>query len=355
MNDVRASQLQKWLENKMGFVADSFTVVSGDASFRRYFRLREEGNSQSNRATLIAVDAPPPQEDCRPFVAVAEGLLASGVNVPRVIAVDYDLGFMVLSDLGDDLLLDGLDSVNVDTRYQQALNCLPRVMSCEAVVPQYEQAKLRDEMSLFSDWFLKQYLGVALDGDLLNQVFDCLIGSAVEQPQVFVHRDYHSRNLMLTLKGELGVIDFQDAVRGPITYDIVSLLRDCYVAWPLARVESWVDDSRQQLQKQGLLDCAVEQQQFMRWFDLMGARRHLKAIGIFARLNCRDSKPGYLLDIPRTLRYLLDVCDRYEALFEFAGVIRQSVLPVLSEKNSQSAKWFQATPYFDLETEVVVS
>jgi len=354
---LRLDQLTEWVAQQLklqGYEnADplELEVVSGDASFRRYFRARVSNGS------LIAVDAPPPQEDCRPFVSVAESLLAAGVAVPKVIAVDFELGFMLLSDLGDDVFLDGLSSPSVDLLYEQALKCLPGIMSCTGDVPVYDRAKLLQEMSLFSDWFIKQYLSIDFNTELLTGVFDWLAESALSQPQVFVHRDYHSRNLMITsssdLSTDLGIIDFQDAVVGPITYDIVSLLRDCYVAWPLSRVERWADGVRVQLQRKNLLSDSVDQRQFMTWFDLMGAQRHLKAIGIFSRLNCRDSKSAYLLDIPRTLRYLLDVCDVYDELNELAREIRRVVLPALFDKNKEAIKWFQEDHYIDIDMSTV--
>ena len=355
--DCRLDQLTEWVSQQVETRTTPVVleVVSGDASFRRYFRLRAEDDTKD----LIAVDAPPPQEDCKSFVSVARALLEAGVEVPEVFAVDYEQGFMLLSDLGDDLLLDCLsrsdvealnvEELTVEALYQKALGCLAQIMSCKAPVPSYSGLKLQDEMSLFPDWFLQEYLGVAVEPQVLRPAFDLLAESALEQPQVFVHRDYHSRNLMITPRQTLGVIDFQDAVVGPITYDIVSLLRDCYVAWPLSRVESWVEESRQYLQQKGLVNPSVTQSQFMKWFDLMGAQRHLKAIGIFARLNCRDAKPGYLLDIPRTLRYLLDVCDEYDALSDLAGEIRQRILPALFEKNKQASQWFQKAHYVDID------
>lgn len=352
--DCRLDKLTEWVTQQLNDEGGSgakpieLEVVSGDASFRRYFRVR----GSDGRVSLIAVDAPTPQEDCRPFVAVARALLSGGVMVPEVLAVDYDSGFMLLSDLGDDLLLDSLNASNVEVLYAKALDSLPRIMSCQADVPPYAESKLIEEMSLFPDWFLTKYLDVTVDDQLFKDVFHYLTGSALEQPQVFVHRDYHSRNLMVTEFNALGVIDFQDAVMGPITYDIVSLLRDCYVAWPHSRIESWVDGARKLLQEHQILPQEIDQRQFMKWFDLMGAQRHLKAVGIFARLNCRDGKPGYLLDIPRTLRYLLDICDTYKMLNELAGEIRSGILPALFEKNKQASQWFQKNHYVDIELNI---
>lgn len=366
--DCRLDMLTEWVaqqeeaEARVGGAGSiELEVVSGDASFRRYFRLK----TKADTGDLIAVDAPPPQEDCKPFVSIAKTLLAAGVAVPEVFAVDYDQGFMLLSDFGDELLLDTLSLSNVEMLYGQALGCLPAIMSCmgESASNEssdqlklrdqpkhYDRTKLLDEMQLFPDWFLTEYLEVNVDPKIMEPVFNLLVESALEQPQVFVHRDFHSRNLMITASGTLGVIDFQDAVVGPITYDIVSLLKDCYVAWPLSRVEACLVQSRKMLQQKGLLDSSIGQAQFRIWFDLMGAQRHLKAIGIFARLNCRDAKPGYLPDIPRTLRYLLDVCDEHIALNALAESIREVVLPALFEKNRLASQWFQETHCLEFES-----
>jgi aminoglycoside/choline kinase family phosphotransferase len=328
---------ERWGDNEL-----VLEPVSGDASFRRYFRSQVMCNGEIR--TFICVDAPPAQEDCHPFVAVAKGLLASGVTVPDVLAVDYEQGFMLLGDLGSTLFLDELPVLTqevIAARYKEAMRQLLNVMACDLTVPMYTAEKLREEMGLFSHWFLNQYLNVRLDESVLDRVFDLLIVSALEQPQVFVHRDYHSRNLMVLPDHGLGVIDFQDAVIGPITYDLVSLLRDCYVAWPSTRVAAWVADYRQLLLQKHTLGSTVSRSQFMKWFDWMGAQRHLKAIGIFARLYHRDGKSGYLQDIPRTLRYLLDVCDHYQDVRPLASEIRKTVLPALFERNHQAPQWFQ--------------
>lgn len=307
--------------------------VSGDASFRRYFRATLEGG------TCILVDAPPPHEDCRPFVAVDAALGANGVNVPALWAYDLDAGFMCLGDLGDELLWRPLDSARRNAKAQPSATMLYHAAFAELLkiqaadarhLPPYDTALLHREMQLFIDWFCTSLLGLDLSADelaMIEHVFDRLIARALEQPQVFVHRDYHSRNLMYRGQDALGVIDFQDAVRGPLTYDLVSLLRDCYIEWPRAQVEQWVDDYAQAARAAQLTvpSDAIFQQDF----DWMGMQRHLKVLGIFARLWLRDGKRGYLQDLPLTLRYLTSVARGYEEFAEFTHWLGECVEPVL--------------------------
>jgi aminoglycoside/choline kinase family phosphotransferase len=303
--------------------------VSGDASFRRYFRVL------SHNLSWIAVDAPPEKEDSAPFVNIARAWEPLEIHAPQVFQADLQQGFMLLSDLGDTLYLDRLDSGNADQLYRQAMLTLTHIQQCRTIqgvpFPPYDRALLSREMALFRDWFVDQLLELALDSSeqqLLDQTFERLIESALEQPQVCVHRDYHSRNLMLIDAQAPGVIDFQDAVWGPITYDLVSLLRDCYIAWPQAQVERWALEFRLLARQAGLLE-SVSESQFLRWFDLMGMQRHLKAIGIFARLNIRDNKPGYLADIPRTLNYLVQVAAQHPDMAEFGRWLNRRVVPVM--------------------------
>ncbi|MBK8755183.1 MAG: phosphotransferase [Candidatus Competibacteraceae bacterium] len=296
--------------------------ASSDASFRRYFRVWYDGQ------TRIVMDAPPAQEDCRPFVAMAQALRGLGLNAPEVLAGDLDQGLLLLTDLGSRQYLAELDDHRVSGLYDDALAALVRLQiggdPGSALLPPYDSALLHREMELFRDWFLGRLLGLNLSEDehhLLDHTFALLADNALEQPRVWVHRDYHSRNLMITDPDNPGILDFQDAVVGAVTYDLVSLLRDCYVAWPRSQVEAWALDYRVRLRALGMsgLDDAG---QFLRWFDLMGVQRHLKAIGIFARLNLRDGKPGYLGDIPRTLGYVLEVAGRYAELARLRGLLR---------------------------------
>jgi aminoglycoside/choline kinase family phosphotransferase len=284
--------------------------VAGDASNRHYFRLQLEDDSR------ILVHAPPASENNQAFLDVAGLLEQGGVRVPAIEAVDLEQGFLLLEDLGDQLLLPALNEKTAPGHYQHAMSTLLR-MSAVVLSPgelhAYDEALLDEELSRFGQWFVTQLLGYQLNDQeqaMLQRLFRLLIDSALEQPSVFVHRDFHSRNLMLLPAGELAVIDFQDAVRGPITYDIVSLLRDCYIGWPERSVREWALAYRDLLCEQGLL-AATDDATFLRWFDWMGLQRHLKVLGTFARLFLRDGKEAYLADLPLVIDYVLRVVARY--------------------------------------------
>ncbi|KZZ07289.1 aminoglycoside phosphotransferase, partial [Oleiphilus sp. HI0078] len=299
--DQRYQALCTWVAEALEIEKAELSVVSGDASFRRYFRFQQPGQS------LIAMDAPPEKEDSNSFVCLARSWREQGVNVPALIKVDLDKGFLLLSDLGDELLLPYLnpDSPVIESgnkHYAQAMKALLKIQSLKPAndyaLPLYDSALLQREMALFPDWLLEKKLGLDLSEDerqLLKASFHALEESALAQPQVVVHRDYHARNLMVVGE-ELGIIDFQDAVQGPNTYDLVSLLRDCYIVWPNEQLESWCRDFYDLLSDSAERQASFEQ--FKRDFDLMGMQRHLKAAGIFARLSLRDGKHGYLNDIP---------------------------------------------------------
>jgi hypothetical protein len=318
----REQNLLAWLHARTG---DHHELVpaSSDASFRRYFRIHTDGT------TRIVMDAPPPQEDCRPFVHVANLLHVAGVNAPEVIASDLNEGFLILGDLGTTTYLDVLNEGNVDRLYGDATGVLAQLQACiepaSADLPRYDAELLNFELSLFKDWYLQKHLGMTLDvgqENILTATNKLLVDSALAQTQVCVHRDYHSRNLMVTEKHNPGVLDFQDAVIGPVTYDLVSLLRDCYIAWPRERVEEWVQNYYQIAVESGIVnEDHVSELQFLRDFDLMGVQRHLKAIGIFARLLHRDGKDGYVNDIPRTMSYVKEVAGRYPELSQFAAFL----------------------------------
>jgi len=258
------------------------------------------------------------------------------VNAPRVIARNAADGFLLLTDLGATTYLDALrDAGRAGPLYRDAIAALVRIQARSsdhaAALPPYDERLLRTEMRLFPDWLLARHLGVGLDGAVsatLASAADRLVANALEQPQVFVHRDYHSRNLMVSEGANPGILDFQDAVHGPLTYDLVSLLRDCYVAWPQAQVLAWVRDFRREAAAAGL-DMGADEAQFLRWFDLMGVQRHLKASGIFARLWHRDGKPGYLADVPRTLGYVVEACERHDDLAALGELVRERVLPAM--------------------------
>lgn len=319
--------MQHWLGTLPGYRFSAISPASADASFRRYFRSRDENSGQS----YIVMDAPPDKEDCAPFLRVTKILRAAGVNAPEIFAENTEQGFLLLADLGDQPYLNHLNERHAETLYRDAISALVRMQNIkpEAMreLPAYDEPRLRNEMQLFEDWYLNRHLDVQLDTQQknnLNTLFDLLIASALEQPQVFVHRDYHSRNLMLTQHDNPGVIDYQDAVVGPCSYDLVSLLKDCYIEWPREKVEHWLHDY--------FLKSSVVQQyelplpQFIQWFDFMGIQRHLKVLGIFARLNYRDGKAQYLNDLPLTLKYVLDACARYEELEPLQQLLEQTVL-----------------------------
>lgn len=315
----RYNALCDWLETILPETAASLLPASSDASFRRYFRVHHNGTS------YIVMDAPPP-EDCAPFIAIAAALADLGLHVPKVLAGAPDQGFLLLTDLGPCTYLDVLNEHNVAGLYDDALQALARLQRngdpASPLLPVYDAALLTRELALFPEWFLTAYRGYTLNPEEQNVWDDAcrlLVASALEQPRVWVHRDYHSRNLMATVPNP-GVLDFQGAVIGPVTYDLVSLLKDCYITWPRDQVVTWALAYRAQLQQAGFAGLA-DAAQFLRWFDLMGAQRHLKAIGIFARLHLRDGKPNYLPDIPRTLAYVHDVCTRYPALAALGGLL----------------------------------
>lgn len=321
MND-REQLLRQWLDAVLPAPLTRIAPASSDASFRRYFRV------WSADQTRIVMDAPPDKEDCRPFIAIAQALRGLGLNAPEVLAADLDQGWLLLTDLGSRQYLAELDSHRAPRLYDDALAALARLQTGgdpnSTLLPPYDAALLHREMDLFRDWFLGRLLGLDLREDehhALDQAVARLVANALEQPQVWVHRDYHSRNLMISDPDNPGILDFQDAVVGAVTYDLASLLRDCYIAWPRSQVETWALDYRLRLRALGMagLDNA---DQFLRWFDLMGAQRHLKAVGIFARLYLRDGKPGYLGDIPRTLNYVLEVADRYSELVDLQSLLR---------------------------------
>jgi aminoglycoside/choline kinase family phosphotransferase len=308
---------------------ESFSLepASDDASFRRYFRGAAAGTS------YILVDAPPELEDSHPFVQVSAMLGQAGLNAPVVHAHDLDLGFMMLTDLGDSLYLDAISAdgeQKIGDLYDDAIHAIVAMQKIDAAsLPVYDEVLLRQEMNLFVDWFLPQQLSIEtseVEKKLIEQVFASLVANAVEQPQAFVHRDYHSRNLMVTETSNPGILDFQDAVAGPITYDLVSLLKDCYHRFPRDVVQARVDQFYMAGIKAGLIS-SVGPEKFMRWFDLMGMQRHIKVAGIFSRLNLRDGKPRYLDDIPLVLQYILEVCDRYPEFSSFKAFLDDRVLP----------------------------
>jgi N-acetylmuramate 1-kinase len=313
----RYRELQDWLAQAAMGASWTLAPLAGDASFRRYYR------AHIDKISYVLMDAPPDREGCHPFVSIAETFKAQGIGVPVVHAKDLERGFLLLSDLGDRLYSQELTKDSAGELYGRAFDTLLRIAACPRIegylLPQYGADLLQAEMNLFSEWYLAKYKNQDVnkrERDVLLPLFSCLIDNALQQPQVCVHRDYHSRNL-LVCDDAVGVLDFQDAVYGPITYDLVSLLKDCYIAWPLSYVTQWVENYYQRLQHQGFLqDCSLLQ--FTRWFDLMGLQRHLKCLGIFSRLHFRDQKSAYLADIPRVLAYVKNVCQQYP---EFSSLL----------------------------------
>ena len=312
--DAREQALRDWATGILAreTTALHWQVVAGDASTRRYFRLRDAGES------WICVDAPPATEKNPEFLRARSILADAGVVVPELLAAAAEQGFLLLGDLGERTLLPLLDRKSVDAYYATALDTLFTMQQIPApglTLPGYSAEVLREELQRFPQWFCRELLGLdnrAEDAQLLQRFEEQLIEAALAQPRVFVHRDFHSRNLLLQADGSLGVIDFQDALVGPLCYDLVSLLRDCYIYWPGQQVRDWALAYQQRVQQAGLCP-AVEAGEFLRWFDWIGLQRHLKVLGNFARLAVRDGRPQYLQDLPLVLRYIHDVLDEYAA------------------------------------------
>lgn len=326
--DTRFIELSNWLRDDLNLSVSRIVPASADASFRRYFRVRAEGE------TSIVMDAPPDKEDCVPFVRIARALYDMGLNVPHIQQQNFDAGFLLLSDLGETNYLSSLNGESADQLYHDAIDALLQLQQggskSNLALPAYDKKLFMAEMELFRQWLVGQHLGFNLsDGEesMLTSIFELLAESALAQPQTWVHRDYHSRNLMVCANNNPGILDFQDAVRGPMSYDLVSLLRDCYIEWPLARQQQWLAYYCDGAQACGLLKNN-ERDNFMRWFDLMGVQRHLKAAGIFARLSHRDGKEGYLGDVPRTLGYICRL-EGYPVLQPLIDFINRRVLPKL--------------------------
>jgi len=321
--DHRRAALERWLSVQLreqpGGERISLAPASADASFRRYFRA-----TLADGRSYVAMDAPPEMEDCRPFVHVAALLHQAGVHAPRVHAQDLAQGFLLLSDLGTATYLEKLNLDNANALFGDATGALIRwqLATRPGELPPYDEALLRREMQLFPDWYVSRHLGVQLSKtqcDLLEQVFGLLVGSALAQPKVYVHRDYMPRNLMLSDPNP-GVLDFQDAVLGPIAYDPVSLMRDAFISWDEERVLDWTVRYWEKARQAGL-PVPADFGEFWRAFEWMGLQRHLKVLGIFARINYRDGKPKYLQDTPRFIGYARDVAGRYHALAPLAGLL----------------------------------
>ncbi|MVW73715.1 aminoglycoside phosphotransferase family protein [Pseudomonas xionganensis] len=328
--DIRLQQLEEWLNPKLPalFAARgwgavpvaSLTAASSDASFRRYFRW------QGGAHSLIVMDAPPPRENCQPFVQVAALLAEAGLNVPQILAADLERGFLLLNDLGRQTYLDVINADNADALFADALKALLafQQLPMTAPLPSYDDALLRRELQLFPEWYVQRHLGVQLTETQQarwQRVSQLLINSALAQPKVLVHRDYMPRNLMLSQPNP-GVLDFQDAVYGPVTYDVTCLFKDAFLSWPEARVQGWLRQYWEQARELGI-PVQAELEDFLRASDLMGVQRHLKVIGIFARICHRDGKPRYLGDVPRFFAYIDEVLARRPELAELGQLLAE--------------------------------
>ena len=338
MGDVRIALIRDWLASELGWPRDlRLEPASADASFRRYFRVWRPSGS-----TAVVMDAPPDKEDTSPYLHVSGLLRACGVHVPEVEAADTARGFLLLEDLGSTHMLARLRAGGEpDQLYGEALAALAliqvRGVAAARELPPYGAEALEREMRLLPAWFCERHLQLALDAEdtaLITETFEFLIREALAQPVVFVHRDYHSRNLMITSQRSPGVIDFQDALAGPIGYDLVSLLKDCYISWPRARVTAWLDDYRARLRVAGT-QVGADSSEFLRWFELAGLQRHLKVLGIFSRLWYRDGKQEYLADLPLTLEYVRDTAARYGELRRFSAWVAAALVPGLAAANAR--------------------
>jgi aminoglycoside/choline kinase family phosphotransferase len=323
--DTRLEQLKQWLETELHWCNFTINIASADASFRRYFRIHHKNNS------YIAMDAPPDKEDILPFVDITQRLLKTGVHAPKIMAQSVQLGFLILEDLGSTPYQDRLVNIEAaNTLYQDALSALIAMQTADIQdLPHYNQVRLEEEMQLMPEWFLNKHLGIQLSKQQkqsMQSCFNSLYTEILQQPKGFVHRDYHCRNLMVIEHNNPAIIDYQDAVYGALTYDVVSLLRDCYIVWPNQQVETWALSYRDQAVQAGLL-APVDDATFIRWFDFMGLQRHIKVLGIFCRLWHRDGKQHYLNDLPLTLSYTITVAKKYPETLALAKLLQTADIP----------------------------
>lgn len=324
----RQSALNEWLKIQFPHLHFTITPLTGDASFRRYFRLHQENH------TRIVMDAPPDKESLSAFIHIGQALSTAGICTPQIFAADETLGFALLDDLGDLLFLNALPKSNPDILYRAAIQTLLKIQQCETTdlqLPVFDNNKLYEELCLFHDWFLQKYLNITLtstEEQLITDTFNYLINHMLHQPQVFVHRDYHSRNIMIKDELKLAVIDFQDAVTGPFTYDLVSLLKDCYIQWPPEQLLNWLTYFYDNcpLKHNYTLD------EFKQAFDICGLQRHLKVLGIFCRLHLRDNKSNYLNDLPLVFHYVMAYLESSDTLQDFYQLMRNKIQIAFLEK-----------------------
>lgn len=316
MSDLRAeARLQFAVEHLRKPL--QIEVASADASFRSYWRVGD------GTGTWIVMDAPPDKENTAPWLDIGARLHRAGLHTPEVLAADLDKGFVLMEDLGTRTYLPELSAATADTLYGDASAALALMQHVDTnALPVFDRAQIVMELELMPEWFLRRHLDFAASceqWDIVESAFTFLIHAALEQPRCFMHRDYHSRNLLITSTNNPGIIDFQGAMLGPLTYDLASLLRDCYIVWPAGRVDQWLQQYRMRF------SADVDAATFRRWFDLIGLQRHIKVLGIFCRLCYRDGKPGYLADLPRVLDYVLGVARRYPELTDFAALLEHAV------------------------------
>jgi aminoglycoside/choline kinase family phosphotransferase len=328
----RVQAIQRWAAQQLGVDSLDIAPASADASFRRYFRIASNQGDAKGR-DYIVMDAPPAHEDCRPFIAVAKLFGDTGVHVPQVLAADLEQGFLLLTDLGNTTYLSALNAGTARELYLASNDALVKIQlaSRPGVLPEYDRALLTRELMLFPEWYVAKHLGATLSDEqtaTLNTVFERLLANNLAQPQVYVHRDWHSRNLMVSDPNP-GILDFQDAVYGPITYDLASIYRDAYIQWDEEQQLDWVIRYWEKA-RAARLPVHADFGDFWRDFEWMGAQRHIKVLGIFARLYHRDGKDGYLKDMPLVMSYLRKVCERYIELKPLFYL-----LEVLEEKQSQ--------------------
>ena len=343
--DARLALIEDWLKQDLGLRCTRIEPASSDASFRRYFRAFVEGRDSRGAGTFVIMDAPPDKEDVRPYLKVTRLLEGIGVHVPHVHETDAARGLLLLEDLGVTQYLSRLTAGDdADRLYGDALEALAGIqvgaVEAAAELAPYDREPLARELALMPEWFVARHLQLELSAEergTLDGAFEFLIAEAMAQPAVFVHRDYHSRNLMVLAQRNPGIIDFQDALRGPIGYDLVSLLKDCYISWPRERVERWVRGYRESLRSRGARDIGKDDAEFLRWFDMIGVQRHIKVLGIFARLWYRDGKQGYLKDLPLTLEYVRDACARYPELSALSRFVETRLVPELPKANARVA------------------
>ncbi len=329
---VRKKAMEQWLASVCRLEPDSLALMTGDASFRRYFRLHAKQQS------YVVMDAPPQLENCRPFIAISKTLRNMGLHTPEVIHADPEKGFLLLTDFGDATYLRTLMPENMDHLYGIALDALTNLQACRYVegyiIPPFTADFMRQEWAWHKDWVWCKWLGLSLPlaEPELDACYELLVNSAISQPQVFMHRDYHSANLMVLPNNEVGILDFQDAFIGPVTYDLASLLRDCYIDWPREKVIALAVSYLQRLQERGEL-AGISSEVFLRWFDWMGMQRHLKAMLTFARKQVRDHQSRYLRYMPRALNYLIQVSHHYPELTRLHDYLRITIQPAMERVN----------------------